>query len=119
MTTPKKTFVYTPREVIFNQEDIPRDAGFTGEIEVELIPYEMRLDLIQELNKDKKDSNVYDKAKDMLELVKKYTKKINLTHTESKTKFTDLSELGQYSEGIAVINHVGRMIINGVPLSPE
>ena len=52
--------------------------------------------------------------KKLLDLVSKNVKSINLQH--GNDIFKSLDDLSYYKEGSAIINEIGNVILNGIPL---
>jgi len=106
-----KTFEYKP----MGEEGEP--SSFEGHVKIEIPTYKERLSIVRTFNIDDAKSGDIDKALQIISLVEKYTLEVKLSHKELKESINNLDELSYYKEGTAIINDIGKTILNGISLN--
>ena len=93
----------------------PQNESFEGIVKVDLPTYKERIDLVKQIGTDITEANAINKAGDILKLVEKHVVSVDLTHANG-AKFKSLDDLGYYKEGSEIVNELGMVVLNGIPL---
>jgi len=109
-----KTYDYEPKG-IKNKDGTHKDCVFKGKIVIEVPTYKERLDIAKSIGMDDKTDDI-DKGKKVLETVEKHVKSIELQSEEHSLVITDMDDLGSYMEGTEIINQLGQLLMQGIPL---
>jgi hypothetical protein len=105
-----KTFVIDVQTL-----DIDGGCPFTGTVSMRVKPYVERLALLKEL--DIKDTDQIGSSFKMVEQIYKDVEAVDLTYASTGEKLISFDDLGYYAEGVAVINALGVVLIQGPKLS--
>jgi len=99
-------------------EEIEIDNPFSGFIEIQVPTYVERTQYGKKFDINKKDPKATTKylqaAEDMFNLCEKHTKKVDLKLKEKP--ITSLEDLGYYAEGAAIIQDLGNVLVQGIPV---
>jgi len=98
-----KTYKYLPE----------KESGFTGYITLEIPPYKERIQKIQELGLNDEKAIVENLGK-IVDLVEKSVKEVSLSYGDFEIK--SFEDLGYFSAGVEMINQLGVIVMQGIPL---
>jgi len=107
-----KIYKYAPHD-LEDAEGNPVSIPFKGEIEVEMMTYQERLGTAKAIGLVD-DDNALDKSDEIIALVAKRVKSVDVKAGDIEIK--SLDELGYYKEGSDIINDIGRLVMQGIPL---
>jgi hypothetical protein len=109
-----KIFKYNVGTIVDNDGKETKIA-MSGVIEIEVPTYKERLTLIKTLgfNDETKKDKSFDSCLELVDIVEKRVKSVNVSIEKSADKITNLEDLGYYKEGAEIINDIGRLIISG------
>ena len=97
-------------------EYVPTHDRFKGKIELEIPTYKERLALVKEVGiMDEKTA--MDNLDKMFEVVEKRVKKVEIELDTQK--INSLDELSYYQQGALIINELGQILIQGIPLGEK
>jgi hypothetical protein len=116
MTLPTKLVQLSPKEITLAGESDPIPNPFTGSIGLRLPTYIERMDIIEELSKPKDGDTEISTTKRLLKAAIDRIETVDVTHTETGTKITDVQELCFYSEGAALLNEISKTLTMGATL---
>jgi len=96
---------------------------FEGYVEMEIVKYQERMKILNDLNMKANSTGEVVLNKDMIdqldkmrEYVLKYIRKFAIVHKDSGTEFNSLEELEFYEEYQEVLNSLSGLMLNGAKL---
>lgn len=108
-----KLYKYEPKTIkTIEGEEV--DSPFTGFVEIQVPTYKERIELLKSLNLSSKSENDIEQGLQMINLVEKHVVKVDLK--SGGDKFVSLDDLGYCKEGTELINSIGTIIVQGIPL---
>ena len=107
-----KIFEFNPSEIEIDGKTMP--TCFSGFVKVQIPTYKERIALIKQQGFAEKDG--IDAGAELIEIVDKYVEEVELKHDATGTIYECVEDLGYSREGAALINEIGKTILQGMPL---
>jgi len=107
-----KAYEYKPG-TIKSLEGEEVQSPFKGSVEIQVPTYKERLEILKGLD-IKKDEIDISQGHKMIALVEKHVSKVDLK--AGKESYKSVEDLGYCREGTELINHIGSIVVSGIPL---